>query len=76
MAEFTTNMWRLTDIDSVNCVHTTALLRGMRFIVPQCYREKLLDEFHPSHPEIVRMKAFASLQVSGQILTYRWATVL
>ena len=38
--------------------------------------EKLLDEFHPSQPEIARTKALASLHVGGQILTYRWATVL
>ena len=33
--------------------------------------EKLLDEFHPSQPEIARTKALASLHVGGQILTYR-----
>ena len=35
--------------------------------------EKLLDEFHQSQPEIVRMKALASLHVDDQILTYRRA---
>ena len=44
-------------------VEAGCLLRGMRVIIPQKYREWILTELHSSHPGIVRMKAISRSQV-------------
>ena len=44
-------------------IEEDCLLRGVRVIVPERYREEILDELHRSHPGMVRMKALARLHV-------------
>lgn len=39
------------------------LLRGIRVVNPEKYRQDLLDELHVSHPGMVRMKSLARLHV-------------
>jgi transposase InsO family protein len=40
-------------------VDQDCLLWGYRVIIPPCYRQKLLQELHMTHPGIVRMKAMS-----------------
>ncbi|XP_062588413.1 uncharacterized protein K02A2.6-like [Saccostrea cucullata] len=39
------------------------LLRGIRVIIPEKYRQDVLEELHVSHPGMVRMKSLARLHV-------------
>lgn len=39
------------------------LLRGIRVVIPEKYRQDLLAELHVSYPGMVRMKSLARLHV-------------
>ena len=39
------------------------LLRGIRVVIPERYRQDVLEELHVSHPGMVRMKSLARLHV-------------
>ncbi|XP_028403958.1 uncharacterized protein LOC114526551 [Dendronephthya gigantea] len=73
VTEYTRCGWPRSEVDSeLQAYHRVreeisieedCLLRGVRVIVPECYREEILDELHRSHPGMVRMKALARLHV-------------
>ncbi|XP_021371365.1 uncharacterized protein K02A2.6-like [Mizuhopecten yessoensis] len=44
-------------------VEEGCLLRGIRVIVPERYREEILNELHGNHPGMVRMQSLARLYV-------------
>ena len=44
-------------------VEEGCLLRGMRIVIPEKYRNVVLNELHTNHPGIVRMKSLARMHV-------------
>ena len=44
-------------------IHNRCILRGLRVVIPQSLRERVLTEIHVSHAGVVRMKSIACLHV-------------
>ena len=73
VAEFTRSRWPQGELDNeLKLYHRIrdeitleedCLLRGVRVIIPENYREEILTELHANHPGMVRMKALARLHV-------------
>ena len=44
-------------------IENDIIIRGLRVVIPSCYRHKILSEQHKNHPGMSRMKSLSRLHI-------------